>query len=54
MSILLCDGCSDPIDTDNTPAAYNHKTNRWLCESCRTNEEEQDEPVRARTDWLEP
>ena len=40
MSVLRCDRCSDFIDTDDEPEAYNEKTNTWLC--CHCKEEEDD------------
>ena len=34
MSILLCDGCDNPIDTDAHPEAYDEVAERWWCWNC--------------------
>ncbi len=42
MSCLRCDGCSRIIDTDFDVESYQEKTDRWLCEWCREELEEEE------------
>jgi hypothetical protein len=35
MSIIVCDGCGDYVDTDHNPAAYIEPLGIWECERCQ-------------------
>lgn len=47
MSMVICDDCEQPIDTDDDPNCFFHsgrKVEFTLCELCRERRQEQDPP----------
>ena len=49
MSLLSCDRCGDLIDTDNDVLAYNELLDKWHCQECR-HEMEDETPVQHDSD----
>jgi len=40
MSMIQCDACREPFDTDLDVEAHDEKTDKWTCRACRIEAEE--------------